>query len=99
MANPQKKPLKKNRSPKSGSILVEDSGASYTSRLRAIGNSQGVIINDRLLEAAGMSSGINVIVKAGKGIIYIIEMKTPVSTELSAWEKQFKAAHKKGVKP
>jgi hypothetical protein len=69
MPNSRKKPNKKNVGRKAG-----DREVSYASKIRAIGNSRGVI--------------------------YIMEAKAnDVNTDLATWDKQFKAAIKKGAKP
>jgi antitoxin component of MazEF toxin-antitoxin module len=74
--------------------------ASYTSRIRAIGNSKGVILNNQVIEAAGLKPGIDIIIQAGNGIIIIAQLKeTGVNTDLSSWDKHFKAAMKRGAKP
>jgi len=79
---------------------AEEPVASYTSRIRAIGNSKGVILNNQLIEAAGISQDADIIINAGAGIIYIVEAKAPgINTDLSTWDKQFKAAIKKGATP
>jgi antitoxin component of MazEF toxin-antitoxin module len=79
---------------------VEEPVASYTSRIRAIGNSKGVILNNQLIEAAGLKPDVDVLINAGNGMIYIVQVKeTNVNKDLSSWDKQFKAAIKKGAKP
>jgi antitoxin component of MazEF toxin-antitoxin module len=72
---------------------------SIVTKIRAIGNSRGVILNSQLIEAAGINSEAEIIIKAAKGVI-VIQAKAPViNTNLSTWDKQFKAAIKKGAKP
>lgn len=79
---------------------LEEPVSSYTSRIRAIGNSRGVILNNQLIEAAGLKPEIDVVINAGKGVIYIVQVKeASVNSDLSSWDKQFKAAIKKGAKP
>ncbi len=74
--------------------------ASYTSRIRAIGNSKGVILNSQIIETAGFSQDADIVIQAGDGVIVIVQVKeTGVNTDLSTWDKQFKAAIKRGVKP
>jgi antitoxin component of MazEF toxin-antitoxin module len=74
--------------------------AFYTSRIRAIGNSKGVILNNQLIETAGLNAEADIIIKANDGVITIIQLKTPgVNTDLSTWDKHFKAAIKRGSKP
>ena len=73
---------------------------SYTSRIRAIGNSKGVILNNQIMEAAGLISEAEVTIQAYNGMITIVKAKKPnVNTDLSTWDKQFKAAKKKGALP
>ena len=74
--------------------------ASVTSRLRAIGNSRGVILNSQLIETAGLNDEADIVIQANDGVITIIQLKgSKVNTDLSTWDKQFKAAIKKGAKP
>ena len=77
--------------------------AFYASRIRAIGNSKGVILSNRLIETAGLNVGADIMIQANDGVITIIQLKAPgvneVNTDLSTWDKQFKAAIKKGAKP
>jgi antitoxin MazE len=74
--------------------------AFYTSRIRAIGNSKGVILNNRLIETAGLNVEADIMIQANDGVITIIQMKAPgVNTDLSTWDKQFKAAIRKGARP
>jgi hypothetical protein len=85
---------------KSRSGRVEEPVAVYSSRLRAIGNSKGVILNRRAIEIAGLDPGSEIIVQARHGTITIIQEKqNSVNTDLSTWDKQFKSAIKKGAKP
>jgi antitoxin component of MazEF toxin-antitoxin module len=72
----------------------------YASRLRAIGNSQGVILNNQLLETAGLNAEADIMIEANEGVITIKQMKVPgVNTDLSTWDRQFKTAIKKGARP
>jgi hypothetical protein len=74
--------------------------ASYTSRIRAIGNSRGVILNNQVIETAGLRPDADIIIQGSAGLITIIQLKeTGVNTNLSTWDKQFKAAIKRGAKP
>jgi antitoxin component of MazEF toxin-antitoxin module len=75
------------------------SGAAITTKLRAIGNSKGVILNNQLIEAAGISANADIIIRADKGKIIIEAKKEDVNTNLSSWDKQFKQAIKAGAKP
>jgi len=73
---------------------------SHSTRLRAIGNSKGVIINNQLIRAAGINEDSDIIIYAEEGVIYLVEAKTSgVNTDLSSWGKQFSEAIKKGLKP
>ena len=79
---------------------VEEPAASYTSRIRAIGNSRGVILNNQVIETAGIKPNSDIQIQAGDGVIVILQAKeTSINTDLSTWDKQFKAAIKKGAKP
>jgi antitoxin component of MazEF toxin-antitoxin module len=70
------------------------------SRIRSIGNSKGVILNNQLIEAAGLNSEVDIMIHAADGIICIIQFKTSnVNTDLSTWDRQFRTAIKKGAKP
>jgi hypothetical protein len=92
-------PQKKKVSKKSATELAEPQ-ASYAVRssFRSVGNSKGVIISSKLIEASGIA-GNDLIIEAAKGIIAIREMKkTDVNTDLSSWDKQFKLAMKNGAK-
>lgn len=81
------------------SVLAEPE-VSYETRIRAIGNSKGVILNNLIMETAGLHAETDVIIHASKGIIQIMEAKKDeVNTDLSTWDKQFKTAIKKGSLP
>src|SRR5688500_1788937 len=45
--------------------------ATYTSRIRAIGNSKGVILNNNLIESAGLNPDLDIVIQAGDGVIII----------------------------
>jgi antitoxin component of MazEF toxin-antitoxin module len=82
--------------------MGEKSGAKeYSkSRIRPIGNSQGVILSNQLMEAAGFNSEDDIVIEAGDGLIYITQVKQPgINTDLSTWDRQVKTAIKKGNKP
>ena len=73
---------------------------SYTSRIRPIGNSRGVILNSEAMAPAGLDPEADIIIQASKGVITIVQVKqTGFNTVLSTWDKQFKAAIKKGALP
>jgi hypothetical protein len=82
-------------------LPASQSTFSYSSsgKIRSIGNSRGVILNNRILEEAGISTESNVLIHASKGAIIIMEEKTnsAANTDLSTWETQFKKA--KSQKP
>ncbi len=71
------------------------------SKIRAIGNSNGIILSNKILQAAGFSEKTNVTLSVKKGQIIIHEQKennTP-NVHLATWEAQFKQAKKNGAKP
>lgn len=69
------------------------------SRIRAIGNSKGVILNNQLLKEAGIDTDIDVIAYASDGMIIIAQPKSSgINTDISTWDAQFKLAKKKGFK-
>ncbi len=73
---------------------------SCTSRIRPIGNSRGVILNNEVMASAGLNPEWDIIIQANKGVITIIQVKQAgVNTDLSTWDKQFKAAKKEGTLP
>ncbi len=85
--------------PNESSVLAEPE-VSYATRIRAIGNSKGVILNSLVMETAGLNAETDVIIHASKGIIKIMEVKKDeVNTDLSTWDKQFKTAIKNGSVP
>jgi|ERR1022692_1752563 hypothetical protein len=80
--------------------VAEEPSVSYTSSLRAIGNSKGVILNSQAIEMAMLNPDIDIVIRAEEGVITIVQFKeTGINTDLSTWDKQFKAAMKKGAKP
>jgi len=71
-----------------------------TTRIRAIGNSKGVILNNQFISAAGLNPEEEVNIVARKGMIIITQAKSSViNTDLSTWDAQYKSAKKKGAKP
>ncbi len=81
-------------------LLLEESGPVYKSRIRAIGNSKGVIINSSLIEKAGLNPDAEIEIQAADGILIIIQAKkAEVNTDLSLWDMEFKKAIHKGRKP
>jgi antitoxin component of MazEF toxin-antitoxin module len=84
----------------SGSSVLAEPEVSYATRIRAIGNSKGVILNNLLIETAGLNTEMDIVIRASKGVIKITEVKKDeVNTDLSTWDKQFKTAIKKGSAP
>lgn len=73
---------------------------SVSSKLRDIGNSKGVILNNRIIAQAGFTSKADLIIHASEGVV-IIQVKDTgnVNTNLSSWDAQFKEAIKKGKRP
>lgn len=79
---------------------VSEPTIEYTAKIRAIGNSRGIILNNNLMDAAGLIADQDVVIQAVKGLITIKQAeKAAVNTDRSTWEKQFKAAIKAGHKP
>ena len=71
-----------------------------TSRIRSIGNSKGVILNNSLLKAAGIEPEQEIIIHAEEGAIIIAQqVHENVNTDLSTWSDAFKKAKKSGKKP
>lgn len=79
---------------------VDEPVAEYTTKIRAIGNSKGVILTNQLLDAAGLLADQDIVVQVVNGRVIIEQVKQPVvNTDLSTWDKQFKAAIKAGDIP
>ncbi len=78
---------------------INGAKGAFTSRIRSVGNSKGVILNSSMLKAAGLSADADIIIKAGDGIIIIEQAKPEVNTDLKSWDAQFKKAIKSGAKP
>ena len=90
------KPAKRKRNPGK----KKEPGTFYTAIIWAIGNSNGVILNNQLIQRAGLNAESAIIIQASDGFITIKQQMAPeVNTVLSTWDKQFKAAIKKGAKP
>ena len=76
------------------------SGYSVSSKLRDIGNSKGVILNNRILEDAGITSEADLIIHASDGMIIIQARYTgSVNTNLATWDAEFKKSFKKDKLP
>jgi antitoxin MazE len=79
---------------------IEEPAVEYTAKIRAIGNSRGIIFNNKLMDTAGLIADQDVVIQAVKGLITIKQAeKLAVNTDRSTWDKQFKAAIKAGHKP
>jgi antitoxin MazE len=79
---------------------ADEPSVEYTTRIRPIGNSNGVILNNQLLDFAGLDAEREIVLRALNGLITIKQAKKPaVNTDLSTWDKQFKAAIKAGDIP
>jgi antitoxin component of MazEF toxin-antitoxin module len=79
---------------------VNEPVAEYTTKIRAIGNSKGVILNNQLLDIAGFLADQDILIRAINGQLTIEPVKRyVVNTDLSTWDKQFKAAIKAGDIP
>jgi hypothetical protein len=92
-------PTKKKAIKKTISIVGEPE-VEYAIRtsFRSVGNSRGLIISSKLIEASGIS-GNDLIIEAANGIIAIRAVNTTdVNSDLSTWDKQFKSAINKGDK-
>ncbi len=73
---------------------------AYTSKIRAIGNSSGIILNTKIMDAVGLKSDSEIIMHAENGIITIKKADdAEVNTDISSWDRHFKAAIKKGALP
>jgi hypothetical protein len=73
---------------------------TYTTRLRSIGNSRGVILQSKLIEISGLKEDAEIAINATHGMITIVQVNSgKVNTVLSSWDKQFKKAIKKGARP
>ncbi len=83
-------------------ILAKESSSVYSvsSKLRDIGNSKGVILNNRVIAQAGITPEADLIIHASDGVV-IIQVKDigNVNTNLSTWDAQFKKAIKKSKRP
>ena len=102
--------VKKNKAPYNYSSHKKKNGSSHTAfgkitpvtgRIRKIGNSKGILLNNRILKESGITENTEVTVTTEKGKITITaaENKRKINTDLSTWEAQFKAEIKSGNKP
>jgi antitoxin MazE len=79
---------------------VDEPAVEYTTRIRSIGNSKGVILNNQLMDFAGLDADRDIVLRALNGLITIKQAEElVVNTDLSSWEKQFKAAIEAGDIP
>lgn len=69
------------------------------SRIRSVGNSKGVILNNHLLKIAGINTEDQIAIEAGEGMITISQAKLSINTDLKTWDAQFKKAIKAGHMP
>ncbi len=86
----------KKKSTKKTIPIVSESEVEYSVRtsFRSVGNSKGLIISSKLIEASGIS-GNDLIIEAANGIIAIRAVNSSdVNSDLSTWDKQFKTALK-----
>ena len=91
-----KKASKKRRIQK----FAGESKAVINSRIRAIGNSKGIILNGKLLEAAGITDRAEVAIHAKEGEIRIVPIQdSAINNDIAKWDALFKAAISKGAKP
>jgi antitoxin component of MazEF toxin-antitoxin module len=80
-------------------LLLKQKGTSFldeasadnkfilTTRIRAIGNSKGVILNNQFISSAGLNPDEEVNIIAQKGMIIITQAKSSViNTDLSTWD-------------
>ena len=68
-------------------------------RIRSVGNSKGVILNNHLLKVAGINTEDEIAIAAGDGVITISQAKQTINTDLKSWDAQFKKAIKGGHRP
>ena len=80
-------------------FVLEEPEAVYATRLRAIGNSRGVILNNEILSKAGLNTNDEIIVQAAKGAIIILGRKGKTVADLSDWDRGFREAKKTGSVP
>ncbi len=80
---------------------ITKSNNSISTKIRKIGNSKGIILNNSMIKTLGVADDAEVIVIAEKGQIIIKAAKSKISinTDISTWEAQFKAAIKNGDQP
>ena len=88
------------RATKKKAVGVQDSGV-VSSRIRAIGNSRGVILSNQLIDKAGIPPDGAIDIRADKGMIVITASKvvSRINTDLGSWDKEFKKAIRAGNKP
>jgi antitoxin component of MazEF toxin-antitoxin module len=74
---------------------------SVSARIRKIGNSKGILLNNRIISESGIEDGAELIVTAEKNRIIITpaQSKRKINIDISTWEAQFKEAIKGGDKP
>ena len=72
-----------------------------STKIRKIGNSRGILLNNKMIKELGIADDAEVIVITENGQIIIkpAENKPKINIDLSSWELQFKAAIKNGDSP
>lgn len=83
------------------SFTSTDKKNSVLARIRKIGNSKGILLNNRIISESGIEDGAELIVTAEKNRIIITpaQSKRKINIDISTWEAQFKEAIKGGDKP
>ena len=77
-------------------LVMQEYIISYKSRIRAIGNSKGIILSNEAIATSGLRDNANVEIKAGNGFITIMQApETEIHNDLLTWDKEFKVAIKK----
>ncbi|HEV2479758.1 MAG TPA: hypothetical protein VGS79_08830 [Puia sp.] len=79
---------------------IDEPAVEYTTKIRSIGNSKGVILNNQIMDFAGLDADREIVLRALNGSITIKQAEKPViNTDLSTWDAQFKAAIEAGDIP
>lgn len=84
--------------------MLHSSKTAHTrteARIRPFGNSNGIILSNKIMEAAGLQENADVIITVDNSHAIIIQAKTgvTVNSNLNSWDAGFKDAIKKGRKP
>jgi antitoxin component of MazEF toxin-antitoxin module len=73
---------------------------SFITKLRRVGNSNGVILNNQMISSAGFNPGDELIIEIKKGAIILTRAEqSDINTNLSTWDRHFKSMIKKGESP